>query len=103
MEDLKATLGQLVREFGDKLLLTTEDLDKFVKDRNLIAHNYLRLTKAHIKGGRHLEDPERFLMDFTKKCSYWEKVLRGLIAVMKQAAAKKLGQEAILSEEERTY
>ena len=54
-KDLKATLGQLVEWFGDKLLLTTEDLDKFVKDRNLIAHNYFRLTKARIKGGDALK------------------------------------------------
>ena len=77
VEDLKATLGQLVREFGDQLLLTTEDLDSFIKDRNLIAHNYYRLTEAHIEGGQRLEDPEMFLMEFTKKCTHWEKVLRG--------------------------
>ena len=62
---------------------TTEDLVSFIKDRNLIAHNYYRLTEAQIKGGQRLEDPEMFLMEFTQKCTHWEKVLRGLIATMK--------------------
>ena len=103
LEDLKATLGQLVQEFGYKLLLTTEDLESFVKDRNLIAHNYLRLTKAEITGAQRLEDPEEFLIRFADKCVYWEKLLRGLVAVMKRETARKLGEDARLSEEQHTY
>ena len=88
VKDLKATLGQLVRAFGDKLLLTTEDLNKFVAERNLIVHDYWRLTKAHIQGGQRLEDPQKFLMQFTAKCLHWKKVLQGFIALMKIEAAK---------------
>ena len=103
LDDLKATLGQLVREFGDKLLLTTVDLENFVNDRNLIAHNYWRLTKANLRGAQRLQDPEGFLTEFAERCSYWERVLRGLVAVMKRENARKLGEDANLSEEEHTY
>ncbi|MEY4520305.1 MAG: hypothetical protein RLZZ499_2905 [Cyanobacteriota bacterium] len=46
MEDLKATLGQISTAFGDTLLMSNEELNQFIKDRNLIAHNYWRLTKT---------------------------------------------------------
>lgn len=103
LDDLKATMGQLVSEFGDELLLTTEDLESFVNDRNLIAHNYWRLTKANFRGARRLGDPEHFLTRFAKRCGYWEMVLRGLIAVMKREAARRLGEDARLSEEEHAH
>lgn len=99
-EDLKKTLGQLVKEFGDKLFLTTADLNKFVDERNLIAHNYFRLAKADIKGGKRLENPENFLMEFIKKCDHWTKVLTGLIAIMKEEIAKKQRKEILLTENE---
>ena len=102
VEDLKATLGQLVKEFEGKLLLTTEDLDEFVNDRNLVAHNYFRLAKADIKEGKRLENPHKFLMEFAEKCSHWEKVLQGLIAIMKLEIAEQGGQEVTLTEKERT-
>ena len=103
LDDLKATLGQLVREFGDKLLLTTADLENFVNDRNLIAHNYWRLTKANLRGTRRFQDPEGFLTEFAERCSYWESVLRVLLAVMKRETAMKLGEDANLSEDESKY
>ena len=103
LDDLRATLGYLVREFGDKLLLNTADLESFVNDRNLIAHNYWRLTKANLRGAQHLQDPEGFLTGFAERCGYWERVLRGLVAVMKRENARKLGEDTNLSEDEHTY
>ena len=102
VEDLKATLGQLVKEFEDKKFLTTEDLHEFVNDRNLIAHNYYRLVKADIKGGKRLENPEKFLIEFAEKCNHWQKVLLGLIATMKKEMAMQAEQEVTLTEKERT-
>lgn len=56
----------------------------------MIIHNYWRLTKANVEGARRLQDPERFLIEFAGKCSHWERVLRGLVAVMKRETARKL-------------
>ena len=52
---LRATLGQLVDAYGTELLLSADDLRKFVKNRNLIVHDYWRLSKARIRGGRTLD------------------------------------------------
>ena len=101
--ELKATMGRLVRDFGDRLLLTSADLSNFVRDRNLIIHNYWRLTKANVEGAQRLQDPERFLIEFAEKCSHWERVLRGLVAGMKRETARKLGRHADISDEERAY
>lgn len=40
VDDLKLTLGQLETAFGEKLILRNNELKQFIKDRNLIAHNY---------------------------------------------------------------
>ena len=100
VKDLKVTLGQLVKSFGDELLLTTDELNQFVEDRNLIAHDYWRLTKPRIKEGERLEDPKEFLIQFADKCGHWEKVLRGLIALMRRETAKKSGTEINLGKDE---
>ena len=93
VRNLRATLGQLVKTFGDKLLLTTAELEQFVNDRNLIVHNYWRLTKSGIEGTQRLEEPEKFLMTFLHKCDHWEKVLRGVMVRMRIQIAKNVGNE----------
>ena len=100
LDDLKLTLGQLVDEFGDKLLLTTEELEEFVNDRNLLAHNYYRLTKTNIEGAPCLENPEKFLADFIGRCNYWENVLRGLLQVVRRSVAITNGEEITFTEDE---
>ena len=97
MKDLKATLGQLIKAYGHQLLLTTEELSQFVEDRNLIMHNYWRLTKAHISGDDRLENPEDFLLQFVEKCRHWNRILQGLITLMRRQTAKKLGKEREIS------
>ena len=91
VRDLKVTLGQLVDAYGDKLLLSTEDLVKFVEQRNLIIHSYWRLTKSNIRDGERLENSVQFLKNFLDECGHWEKVLQGLMATMKVAISKKAG------------
>ncbi len=103
VENLRTTLGQLVQEFGDKLLITSDELIDFVAHRNLIAHNYWRLTGAKIPGGARLDDPQRFLEEFATQCSYWESVLRGLLALMRRETGISLGQELKLSETDAAY
>ena len=101
IKNIKMTLGTLVKFVGDKLLLSTDELDQFVDERNLIAHNYWRLTKAKIRDGRKLDNPEEFLIQFAAKCDYWEKVLSGLIALMKQKAAENENRESELKLSEK--
>lgn len=86
LNELKMTLGQLEKSFGHALLLDTEELAKFVEDRNLIAHNYWRLTKTNIKGSEKLQDPETFLREFLKRCSYWEGVVNGALWSIRKMA-----------------
>lgn len=98
--DLKETLGGLVQAFGDKLLLNEQEIRQFIDDRNLIAHNYWRLTKANLSGGDRLNNPREFLMRFIEKCGYWEKVLKGLLALARQEAATRKGEDLVLRADE---
>ena len=99
-DDLKETLGGLVQAFGDNLLLNKEDISRFVDHRNLIAHNYWRLTKANLKGGNRLENPEEFLVQFIDQCVHWEKVLKGLLTLARQEKAARTGDDMVLSDDE---
>lgn len=93
-KELKATLGQIEKTFGEKLSLSTDELTDFIEQRNLIAHNYYRLTRKGIKGAKQLQDPEAFLRGFLVQCGYWEKVLYGLLSLMLIATAKKQNRES---------
>jgi hypothetical protein len=87
--DLKATLGQLETVFGEVLLLSTNELKIFIRDRNLIAHDYWRLTKSNINGGETLENPDVFLKTFLSQCDNWTSITRGLLYSLMKAAAEK--------------
>ena len=60
VSDLRATLGQLAKVYGTEFLLSADDLEAFVKNRNLIVHDYWRLTKGRIRDGQTLENPMAF-------------------------------------------
>jgi hypothetical protein len=87
--ELKATLGQLEMAFGNRLLLSSAELKRFVQDRNLIAHNYWRLTKVNIRGAETLVNPEAFLRDFLERCDHWAAIVRGLLYALMEAFANK--------------
>ena len=105
LADLRVTLGQLVEAFGGKFLLSTKELKKFVKDRNLIVHNYWRRARSDIAGGEPLEDPVGFVLLFLQQCERWEKILKGLLAYMRLYIARKRGdeQKAGITEEDQRY
>lgn len=88
-DDLKATFGQIEKVFGKRLLISNNELTKFIEDRNLIAHNYWRLTKSKINGSQQLNNPEEFLRNFISRCSYWQHVFNGLIYKLMEATAEK--------------
>ena len=89
ISELKATLGQIATTFGDAFLIGTDDLEAFYKDRNFIAHNYLRAFHANIRGQETRSDGPQFLRDFVERATHWEAVVRGLLATLQKAAAEK--------------
>lgn len=93
IKELRATFGQLNYHFGDLFLLNNEEFELFIKDRNIIAHNYWRLTKAKIRDGQTLENPKEFLLGFIERCQYWEKIFKGLLWIFQSALAIKFKRE----------
>ena len=91
--DLRGTLGLLAKAYGTRLRLSVDDLEAFVKNRNLIVHNYWRLCKASIRDGQTLENPMAFLREFLDDCQRWEGILRGDLAAMRLSAAVASGGE----------
>lgn len=88
-KELKSTLGQIEKAFGKKLNISNDDLTKFIDDRNLIAHNYYRMTRKGIRDAHQLDNPENFLRSFLKSCEYWESILNGLLCLMMVALAER--------------
>lgn len=86
-DELKATLGQLVKLVGHHFMLATPDFAVFYEDRNLIAHNYYRLFHTDI-GRPKRQDGEAFLKEFTFRAERWFDVLMGLYYELIVSAAK---------------
>ena len=105
LSDLRATLGLLTKTHGTKFLLSADELEVFVKNRNLIVHNYWRLSKARIRDGGTLQNPIAFLQEFLDDCLRWERILRGVLATMKLSIAEATGveQQLALTHEDLTY
>lgn len=95
----KATLGQLVSAFGEKLLLPANDLEAYVKRRNVIAHEFWRETSTN-NGTGIINDPHTFLLDFIKETELWISAIQGLLSHLIEAAAQKEGreQETVITE-----
>ena len=97
LSDLRATLGQLAKSYGTKFLLSADDLEVFVQNRNLIVHDYWRLSKGRIRDSRTLENPMAFLQEFLDDCARWEGILRGVLANMRLSVARATGGEGQLA------
>lgn len=95
----KATLGALVKAFGPKFYMEGDELTSLVNDRNLIAHDYWRMTKANIAGGRRLENPEDFLFQFTIRCEKWIRLCQGWVLLATKSLVER---EERLGENETT-
>lgn len=108
-EQLKATLGQLDKAFGSLLKISCDRFKELIENRNIIAHNYWRMSRKGIRGARTLENPEAFLLEFIEQCQYWKKVINGLLYAFMLAAAKESGRESevildsMQTEELKTY
>ena len=94
-EKLKVTLGQLVTLLGERLLLASSDMDRFVSDRNRVVHNYFR----HYGGGRQTDGVSgtAFLADFLQRGQEFLSIVEGLIVLLKIAAAEKTGRSGELN------
>lgn len=88
---LKATLGQICRQFGDRLLLSGEELDEFVANRNLIVHNFCREVNP-IRGAAGIPNPNGFLRQFVESGMRYNAAMRGLLSHLVEAAAIKEGR-----------
>ena len=93
VSEMRATLGQLATAYGEGFLLSADDLTAFVNKRNLIAHDYWRLAKANIRDAEELQNPMGFVHGFLADCQRWERILRGVLANFKLAAARNVGDE----------
>lgn len=92
IEEQKATLGRIVKLFGDTFLISTKELDQFLHDRNLIVHNYHRVFVSPPKGVEKRLDGEEFLEDFIHRSHKFDMVVRGLLFELMEAAAAKDGR-----------
>ena len=102
ISDLKATLGQIVRVFGDSFLIGCDELDAFIGKRNDIAHNIWRFTNTSLHPSP-IADIKQYLKDFIAESKYWRTIIRGLTAAMRVAAAEAEGRsdELSLSDEDK--
>lgn len=91
---MKATLGQIVHQFGDVLHISTQDLLVFCENRNLIAHNFIRELHFGSRGRPARTDALNFLKNFIDEAQRFYDILYGLFLNMMQAAATKEGREA---------
>ena len=88
----KATLGRIVNLFGDAFLIKTNELAKFISDRNLIVHNYSRVFVSPPKGVEKRTDGKEFLSIFIHRAERFDKIVRGLLYELMVAAAAKEGR-----------
>ena len=99
VSELKSTFGQIEKVFGNKLMLSSKELDSFLENRNTLVHNYWRLTHTNIRDGESLSNPKDFLNKFLQDAKNLEQIFNGLLWVLEDAFAKKEGR---LDEIEKT-
>ncbi len=97
----KATLGQLASAFGEKLMLPANDLEAYVKRRNIIAHEFWRETSTNKSTGI-ISHPHTFLRDFIRETELWISSIQGPLSHLIKAAAQKEGreQEMVITEKD---
>lgn len=88
---LTITLGQLGKGFAPALGLDPIQIDRYIADRNIVAHSFYRLFHMRISGALHMEDPKGWLRLFIANSVTLERDLRTLlheIQVQAHAAGK---------------
>lgn len=87
----KATLGQICTLFGERLLLSGEELEQLVTDRNLIVHDFWREVRP-MRGAVSIPNPNDFLRAFITNVERLNAAIKGLLSYLMEAAAKKEGR-----------
>ncbi|MEZ8577004.1 hypothetical protein AB6C82_19380 [Vibrio splendidus] len=70
-----STLSLYEQTFGEQLPLKTNEISDFIYHRNLVTRGFWRVTRADVKGGEKLANPELYLKEFLAKCEYWQVML----------------------------
>ncbi|NOJ01724.1 hypothetical protein F0240_18120 [Vibrio kanaloae] len=70
-----SSLSFYEQTFGEQLPLKKSEINEFIDHRNLVIHNFWRVTGADVKGGEKLANPELYLKEFLAKCEYWQMML----------------------------
>jgi hypothetical protein len=84
----KATLGQIYELFGDRLLLSSDELESFIANRNLIVHDFWRGVHS-LRGQVEIQNPNEFLREFIRSAEKQTSVIQGLLSYLREAAANK--------------
>ena len=86
LEEQRATLGALVRSFGEKLMLQSDELEEYVMRRNELVHNFWRLTET--QHPKRIADPNQYILQFIADTERWIEIGSGLLTKLKIAAAE---------------
>lgn len=87
----KATLGQICTLFGDRLLLSGDELEQLIIDRNLIVHDFWRQVHP-IRNVVGIQNPNDFLRHFIANVERLNAAIQGLLSHLIEAAAQKEGR-----------
>ena len=87
----KATLGQICSLFGERLLLSGEELEQIVTDRNLVVHDFWREVRP-MRGVVGIPNPNDFLRSFIKNVERLNVAIKGLLSLLIEAAAQMEGR-----------
>ena len=103
-EKRKATLGQMCKLFGNRLFLSSDDLEEFVSNRNLIAHDFWREIRP-LRGRTGIPNPNEFLRNFIRSTEQQTSAMLGLLSHLMEAAAKRQDQpeDVLLTERDLEY
>ncbi|UCV13333.1 hypothetical protein [Quatrionicoccus australiensis] len=87
----KATLGQICTLFGERLLLSGEELEQLVTDRNIVVHDFWREVHP-MRGVVGIQNPNKFLRGFITNAERLNAAIKGLLSHMMEAVAQKEGR-----------
>lgn len=88
---LTITLGQLAKGFGPAIGLEEERLDRYIEDRNIVAHSFYRLFHMDIPGVTKRENPAEWLRLFIANSARLERDLRMLMYEIRVQGARASG------------
>lgn len=82
LKKFKKTLGLISKNYAEKFLIDNSELEKLIKNRNILCHNYYRMFHTTIKGGEVIENPMRFLTEIFELSNRYSSALLGFIAIV---------------------